>query len=137
MKNPFRNLREIQRDVGDIAIQLTHVQLLRFGARGEWQPAINVFRCGDHFVICVDLAGVERSAIEVSAEPRRLVIRGSRPPPEPSCTESPAVHVLALEIDHGTFERVVELPADVEPERVAAEHRNGLLWVKLPLRAHG
>jgi len=39
-----------------------------------------------------------------------------------------------MEIDYGPFERMLELPAEVDPERVNAEHREGLLWVYLPLR---
>jgi HSP20 family protein len=135
MKNPFRNLDEIQRELGNIAVQLTHTQLLHFSVPRVWQPALNAFRCGAHFVICVELAGVEKTSLDVRAESRRLIIRGTRQIPEPSCDEVPAIHVLALEIDHGPFERILELPADVEPESVAAEHRNGLLWIKLPLRA--
>jgi HSP20 family molecular chaperone IbpA len=42
--------------------------------------------------------------------------------------------MLALEIDHGPFERIVELPADIEPKGVTAEHREGILWIRLPLR---
>ena len=56
--------------------------------------------------------------------------------PEPDCNEAPALQVFALEIDHGRFERVVDLPSPVETDRVTAEHRNGLLWIKLPLRPH-
>jgi HSP20 family protein len=85
----------------------------------------------------VELAGVEKEAIHVQAESRRLTISGTRALPEPSCDEPPAMNVLALEIDHGPFERVLELPADVDPGRVTAEHRNGLLWIKLPLRMLG
>ena len=134
MKNPFRNLDEIQRDLGDIAVQLTHTQFFHFSVAKGWQPSLNAFRCKDQFVICVELAGVDKSAIEVRAETRRLIIRGTREIPDPSCDDTPALHVLALEIDHGQFERVLDLPADVEPERVTAEHRNGLLWITLPLR---
>lgn len=137
MKNPFRNLREIQRDIGDIAVQLTHVQFVSSGGSASWRPALNAFRCNDQFIVCLELGGVERSTIEVRAEARRLVIRGTRPLPEPACNEPPALHVLALEIDHGPFERLLELPADVEPDRVTAELRNGLLWIKLPLRPQG
>lgn len=136
MKNPFRNLDEIQHDLGGIAVQLIQARLVHFSLSPAWQPAINAFRCGGQFVVCADLAGVDRSAIDVSAEPRRLVIRGTRSLAEPSC-ESPALHVLALEIDHGPFERVIELPVDVDPERVSAEHRNGFLWIQLPLRPQG
>jgi HSP20 family protein len=137
MKNPFRSLQEIQRDLGDVAVAITHTRLIHFSGAAGWQPAINAFRCGRQFIICVELAGVERSAIDVRAEAQRLIIRGSRAMPEPACDEEPAAQVLALEIDHGQFERVLELPAEVEHERVTAEFRNGLLWIKLPLRAHG
>ena len=137
MKNPFRNLEQLQHDLGDIAVQITQARLVHFTIANGWQPAINAFRCGEHFIICVELAGVDKNAIEVRAEARRLTLRGARALPEPSCDEAPALQVLALEIDHGRFERVLELPAEVEPDRVTAEHRNGLLWIKLPLRPHG
>ena len=137
MKNPFRNLDEIQRDLGEIAVQLTHAQFFQVSIVKGWQPHLNAFRCRDQFIICVELAGVDKNALEVRAESRRLIIRGTRALPEPSCDEPPAMHVLAIEIDHGLFERVLDLPADVEPGKVTAEHRNGLLWIKLPLRTHG
>ena len=57
-----------------------------------------------------------------------------RQPPEPACDQPQTVQVLAMEIDYGPFERMLELPAEVDPERVNAEHREGLLWVYLPLR---
>ena len=135
MKNPFRKLDELQRDLGDIAVEITQAQFISCTIASGWKPAINAFRCGDTFLICVELAGIDKSAIEVRAEPRRIRIRGVRELPEPSCDDPPALQVLALEIDHGRFERVIEFPAEVDPDRVRAEHRNGLLWIKLPLRA--
>lgn len=136
MKNPFRSLEDIQRELGDVAVEITRTHFFHFGTSTGWQPAVNAFRCGEQFVICVDLAGVGRDAIEVRAEPKRLTIRGERPVAEPGCDDVPAVQVLALEIDHGSFERVVELPTEIDPERVTAEHRNGLLWIRLPVRPH-
>jgi HSP20 family protein len=137
MKNPFRSLHQIERDLGDVAVAITRTQLVHFSGPTGWHPAINAFRCGNQFVICVELAGVERSAIEVRAESRRLIVRGTRAMPEPACDEEPTAQILALEIDHGRFERDLELPAEVDHERVTAEFRNGMLWIKLPLRPHG
>lgn len=135
MNDPIeRHLERLERQLGALASEFTRVQLVRFGPSPRWTPAINAYRCGDHFFICVDLAGTDKSAIEVLAEPRRLIVRGTRPPPEPSCDQS--VQVLAMEIDYGPFERVIDLPAGVDPGRVNAEHREGLLWVYLPLRPH-
>jgi HSP20 family protein len=134
MNDPFDHLAHLQRQLGGIAAQLTRVQFTYFTAAERWRPAINAYHCGNQFVICVDLAGADQSATEVVAEPRRLIIRGERPPPGPPCDQSETVHVLEMEIDYGPFERVVELPADIHPNRVKAEYREGLLWVSLPLR---
>jgi HSP20 family protein len=136
MKSPFRKLDQIEGDLGQVAIHITRVQFERFHTAPAWSPAVNVFRCGDFFFVCLELAGVERESIEVRAEPGRLTVRGQRAAPEPDC-DQPVMQVLALEIDHGRFERVLALPAEVEAAEVVAEHHNGLLWVRLPLRRHG
>ena len=134
MSDSFSRLERLGRELGNIASQLTHVQFSYFTIAGHWRPAINAYRCGDRFTICVDLAGVDLRAIHVLAEPRRLTICGTRPPPGPPCGQSEPVHVLDMEIDHGAFERVLELPTEIDPESVRAEHREGLLWVYLPFR---
>ncbi|HET9857319.1 MAG TPA: hypothetical protein VFP99_05740 [Chthoniobacterales bacterium] len=41
-----------------------------------WEPAINAYRCEKCIRICVDLAGVERSQIDLIVEPQRVLIRG-------------------------------------------------------------
>ena len=46
------------------------------------------------------------------------------------------MQVLAMEIDHGSFERQIKLPSTVDRKQVTAEQKNGLLWVYLPLRHH-
>ena len=128
-------LRRLEARLGDIAYQLTRVQFSSASWQGSWCPAINAYQCRDGFVICVDLAGVDRSHIDLSVEARSLWIRGQRAPPEPSEAEGPALQILALEIDYGPFERELVLPAEVDPGQVQAEHRKGLLWIHLPLRA--
>src|SRR6201984_3463333 len=99
-----------------------------------WEPAINAYRCESCVRICVDLAGVERSQIDLTVEPQRVLIRGSRELPEPSHAEGRAVRLLAMEIDYGPFEREVLLPDEVEITETHAEQRNGLLWISLPIK---
>ena len=43
-----------------------------------WEPAINAYRCEKCIRICVDLAGVERSQIDLIVEAQRVLIRGTR-----------------------------------------------------------
>lgn len=111
----------------------TRVQVTHFSATPCWSPAVNVYRCHDRYVVCVDLPGVPRSHISLQVEPRRVRIRGHRLPPEPRDEPRAPLQVLALEIDHGSFEREIRLPESVDPERATAEQRDGWLWIQLPL----
>ncbi len=112
-------LRWLQGTLADVTVR--SIQLWR-ATPHTWQPAINAFRCQKAVSICVDLAGIDKSLIDLEVEPRRITVRGSREPPEP------------LEIDYGPFERVIELPAEVSAKKVRAEQENGLLWIYLPLK---
>lgn len=103
------------------------------GPAGAWQPPLNAYRCEESIVVCFDLAGVDKERIDIRIEPGRLIVRGVRKTPEPGRGEPCPQQILAMEIDHGPFLRELRLPAEVVREAVTAEHRNGLLWVTLPL----
>jgi HSP20 family protein len=121
-------LRWLRGTVGEVTVR--SIQLWRATPQ-TWRPAINAFRCEKAVSICVDLAGIDQSLIDLRVEPRRVTVRGSREAPEPT---DQAVQMLALEIDYGPFEREVELPAEVDVKKVRAEQENGLLWIYLPLK---
>ena len=133
--DPIRNikLRWLQGTLGDVTYQFSRVQFSRI-APAPWQPAINAFRCKTAVKICVDLAGVEKSMIDLTVEPRQVIIRGTREAPEPAHGEGQALQLLALEIDYGPFERAVPMPAEVDVEGATAQQENGLLWVYLPFK---
>lgn len=131
----LRNLyfRQLQSRVGSIAGELTRVHYASMHAREAWHPPINAYRCRDCVLVVAELAGVDRSHLSLTVETRRVWLRGRRLPPEPRESDGPTLQVLAMEIDHGAFQRDVVLPVDVVPERVSAEQRDGLLWICLPL----
>jgi HSP20 family protein len=133
--DPIRTirLRWMQGALTDVTYNLTRLQFAQFAPQ-PWEPAINAYRCESAVRICVDLAGVERSAIDLTVESRRVLIRGARALPEPSHGEGRAVQLLAMEIDYGPFEREVPLPVEVEIDKAEAEQRNGLLWISLPVK---
>jgi HSP20 family molecular chaperone IbpA len=134
--NPMKPVRTIQlrwlgTAIGDVTV--TRVHYWR-GTPHVWQPAMNAFRCERAISICLDLAGIDRSHIDVRVESSRVIVRGVRPAPEP---RDHPVKLLALEIDYGPFERVIELPADaeVDVDRAGAEQKDGLLWIHLPIKS--
>ena len=83
------------------------------------------------------MAGVVADDVEEHFFQRLAAVLGDQLGRRPSVDDPPALQIYALEIDHGTFERVLDLAVDIDPSRVTAEHRNGLLWIKLPLAKAG
>jgi HSP20 family protein len=126
-------LRWLHSSAQDVAHQMTGLRSLRSGPHA-WRPAINAYRCEDCIRVCVDLAGVDRSEIDLTIADQSLLIRGVRDVPEPSDEARGAMQMIAMEIDYGPFERELRLPAEVDVDHVHAEQQNGLLWIHLPLR---
>ena len=135
--DPIRSikLRWLHGALHDVTYELSRYQFSQF-APHAWEPDINAYSCEKCIRICVDLAGVEKSQIDLTVEPRRLLLSGTRELPEPTHDEGRAVRLLAMEIDYGRFEREILLPEDVEVTKAHAEQRNGLLWIALPLKKH-
>lgn len=130
-------LRRLQGRLGSIAYQLTHLSFSRPIGKSGWEPALNLFLCQDQVTLCLDLAGVERSDIDLQVQDQKVLVRGQRVPPEPCGNEFHPRQVLVMEIDHGQFEREIDLPIEVDPAKARAEQRNGFLWIYLPLRCQG
>ena len=119
--------------VGTMMKEMMDQNYFRASGPDVWRPALNVYEVPDRFVVCVDLAGMSREKIDVSAEHNTLYIRGVRPKPViPDPPEEVSVQVM--EIDSGRFHRKVPIPRDVDQAAIQAHYRNGYLWVVLPRR---
>jgi HSP20 family molecular chaperone IbpA len=125
-------LRWLHGALHDVTYELTRSHFSQF-APHAWEPDINAYSCEHCIRICVDLAGVDKSEIDLLIEPQRVIIRGARELPEPTHEEGRAIRFLAMEIDYGPFEREILLPTEVDINKAHAEQRNGLLWISLPL----
>ena len=102
-----------------------------------WTPNVNLYESELCYVVCVDLAGVEKDQIEVLVQDQRLKLTGRRAAPSAMAKSEPSpcdarLRVHLMEIDHGRFARDVELPADVDALKITAAFENGLLWIELP-----
>lgn len=123
-------LRWLHGTLADVSV--TRVQLWQVAPQA-WTPAVNAFICEQCIRICVELAGVAKSEIDIVVETQRLSVRGYRDAPEPTEVEGRALRTLAMEIDYGLFERVLDLPRPVDVKKASAQQENGFLWIYLPL----
>lgn len=89
---------------------------------------MDLFRTGDHYVLNVDLPGVDPGTIDVSVEDRTLTIRAERS----ARTESDAQWLLR-ERPNGTYARQLTVGRGLALDKIAATYRDGVLALTIPV----
>jgi HSP20 family protein len=89
---------------------------------------MDLYRAGDHYVLHVDLPGVDPGSIDVNVEDRSLTIRAERT----SHTEGD-VQWLAKERPAGTYARQVAVGRGLALDAISATYADGVLTLSIPV----
>jgi HSP20 family protein len=96
-----------------------------------WMPPVDIYQTGEHeLVLKAELPDMTREDIDINIENFVLTIKGEKK----VAADVKDEQYHHVERRYGTFTRSFSLPQTVDPTRVSAEYRNGVLSVKLPLR---
>jgi HSP20 family protein len=90
-------------------------------------PPINIFQKDDDFVAVVELPGIEKNDLEIEAKENTIRIRGKK---IIAYGEQASVH--RRERISGVFDRTISVPVRIEPDRINAEYRDGILALFIP-----
>jgi HSP20 family protein len=88
---------------------------------------MDLFREGDHYVLAVDLPGVDPGTVDVSVEDRTLTIRAER------TARSGEGQWLLRERPTGTFARQLTLGRGLALDRIEASYADGVLSLTIPV----
>ncbi len=115
--------------------ELTHLQRTlsrafdpRLARRPTEFPAVNVSANDSEVVLTAELAGVDPADLEITVQGAMVTIKGERH--EVPAAEGEQYH--RRERDTGSFSRSLELPYDLDPDKVRATLKNGILNVLMP-----
>ena len=98
---------------------------------GTWVPPVDIYHNGDHEVVLkAELPDMTREDIEITVDNGTLTIKGDKK--LASDVKEDQFH--RIERRYGLFSRSFSLPQTVDTAKVAAEYKNGVLTVRLPLR---
>ena len=97
---------------------------LRGGER-DWCPPIDIRETGESVLVDVELPGVHPSAVDVTLAGHMLTIVA---PIEAGLTVG---EVRRHERPRGRYKRSIPLPVSVDPEKVEAESKHGLLHITI------
>ena len=105
---------------------------IRSAAYGAF-PDINVGRTPNSVEVFAFAPGIDLSALDVTIERNVLKIAGARTSAMPKGEAK--VQLYAHERPEGRFSRAVSLPDDVDPRKVEAKYRDGVLYVSIAVSA--
>ena len=98
---------------------------------GSWVPPVDIYQDGNHeLVLKAELPDLSREDIDIKVDKGTLTISGEKK--LANGVKEEQFH--RVERRYGTFSRSFSLPPTVDPSKVGAEYRNGVLTVRLPLR---
>lgn len=93
----------------------------------EGQLAVDVYQTESELVIQSAIAGVKSEELDISVEGDLVIIRGKRKRPLEENED-----YFSQECYWGSFSRKIILPVEVDPGRIDASLKNGILTIRMP-----
>ena len=129
--DPFRDFSQLQDRINRVFHDAYGRQDEGLMSSGSWVPPVDIYQDGDHeLVLKAELPDMAREDISLTIEDGTLTITGEKK----FSGEVKEEQYHRIERRYGTFSRSFSLPPTVDPAKVAAEYKNGVLTVRLPLR---
>jgi HSP20 family protein len=128
-KDPLRELLDLQERMNRLFDEtLTRERLEEPSLlHGTWAPLADVVETQDAYLVELELPGLSQKDVVIQAQADELVVRGER---RPAATGGPVFH--RLERRYGPFARGFRFAEEIDPERVKADFRDGLLRLEIP-----
>lgn len=95
----------------------------------SFSPDINVEDKHDHYLVTVDLPGVEDSRLDVKINGQTLTISGNM---QVESKEDDGGTMLRQERRSGSFQRIVTLPGPVNAEKMETKEKKGVIYIEIP-----
>lgn len=93
-----------------------------------WMPAVDIFEDNNTLTVKAELPGFKKEELDVSLQEDTLVLSGERKREE----NQKEGDMYRSERFYGRFHRTVPLPFSVDPNKIQANYRDGVLTVSLP-----
>ncbi|MCJ7565356.1 MAG: Hsp20/alpha crystallin family protein [Candidatus Aminicenantes bacterium] len=99
-------------------------------AASTWAPAVDIFETENDLVMTAEVPGIDEKDIEIKIEDNTLILKGARKFEK----ETKEENYHRIERSYGSFYRAFTLPNSIDPEKIQAEHENGVLKITMPKR---
>ena len=117
------NFRRLESELDQLLGRSSYPSGIRAVPRGTFPP-INIGATPERVDVYLFAAGMDPKTIDVSMQQNLLSVSGRR-----EVAVNPDAEYYRRERYDGEFRRVIGLPDDVDPDRVEAKYRDGVLQI--------
>jgi HSP20 family protein len=122
---PLKELNRIRDEIGRIFDDPFSLLAPSTSFFEGWAPTIDVYEDKDSVIVKAALPGMKKEDIEISLEGSTLTISGERKQEE----EKNEGETYRSERYFGRFQRSLTLPTAVDPDKIQASYKDGVLTV--------
>lgn len=123
--NPFALMRQFTEDMDKVFAQTPRA----LGDGAEWAPAIEVKQKEGKLLVTAELPGVKTEDVKVHIDGDTLVVEGERKAEKEEKREG----YYHSERSYGKFYRSILLPEGAKADQTAAQFKDGVLEVTIPI----
>lgn len=118
----FRSLRK---DIEDAFAPLKSVETIK----PNWfKPSLDIVSKDNEYTIELELPGVDLDNIDIELENNTMSIKGEKK--QESEEKNKDYH--RIERSYGSFQRVLNLPADTDTDNIVSKYKDGILTITIP-----
>jgi HSP20 family protein len=127
---PWQEIDAMRREMDRIWDRFSGGKPLEWSG-GEWTPSLDVSESKDRIVVKAEAPGIDPREVDISLSNGVLTLKGEKKKE----SEEKGENYHLVERSYGAFSRSVQLPAEVEEDKVKASYKDGILTITLPKSA--
>ena len=126
---PFRDLVSIQDEMNRLFDDFFGRPITRREwTEKVWSPCVDMSETKDNIIINAEIPGMNKEDVKVSVQDNALTLSGERKQEK----EEKNADYHRIEGSYGSFSRSFTLPTPVQPDKVKATYKDGILKITLP-----
>jgi len=124
--DPFDLLNDLQEDFGRLFSPSLRTNVSENDR--TMTPSLEIHEDENQFTLSADVPGIDRKNIDISVTGNTLTLKGERSKE----IQKKEKGYYYSERSYGSFQRSVQLPSEVEADKIAANYKDGVLEVVIP-----
>ena len=125
---PFREFERMRREMDRLWDSFFERRPAKLEEGGEFLPALDLAETGNELVVKCEVPGLDPKDIDISLSDGMLTIKGEKKQER----EEKETDYHLVERSYEAFTRSIQLPKEVQGDKISASYKNGILKITLP-----